>query len=157
VGAYGGRRDVMALVAPAGPMYQAGTLAGNPLAMTAGVTTLRLLREPTVWEKLEAQSARLTAGIAEAAQAAGIPVYQTRVGTMFTTFFTDRPVTDWTTASRADTQRYAAFFQAMLAAGVYLAPSQFEAGFMSTAHGDAEIEATIAAARQAFQRAGRAG
>ncbi|MGH2538786.1 MAG: aminotransferase class III-fold pyridoxal phosphate-dependent enzyme, partial [Candidatus Promineifilaceae bacterium] len=145
--------DMLSLVAPAGPVYQAGTFSGNPLAMTAGIATLRALQEPGVWEQIERAAASLTAGLAEAAAAAGVPIYQTRVGTMFTTFFSDRPVTDWPTAARCDTRRYAAFFRAMLANGVYLAPSQFEAGFLSTAHGPAEIELTLAAARPAFRAA----
>jgi glutamate-1-semialdehyde 2,1-aminomutase len=151
VGAYGGRRDIMALVAPLGPMYQAGTLSGNPLAMTAGIVTLRALQETGVWDRLEQQATRLVQGIGAAAAAADVPVYQTRVGTMFTTFFTDRPVTDWRSAARADTARFAAYFRAMLAQGVYLAPSQFEAGFLSLAHGERQIEATISAAERAFR------
>jgi len=151
VGAYAGRRDIMALVAPSGPMYQAGTLSGNPLAMTAGIETLKVLREPGVFTDLVTRTTRLCAGIKEAARSAGVPIYQTQVGTMFCAFFTEGPVTDWSTARAADTARYGRFFQAMLAAGVYLAPSQFEAGFMSIAHDDAVIDQTIAAARSAFQ------
>jgi glutamate-1-semialdehyde 2,1-aminomutase len=152
VGAYGGRRDVMQMVAPAGPMYQAGTLSGNPLAMTAGIETLRELQKPGVWEAIEHHAAKLVAGLSAAAAEARISTVTQRVGTMFTTFFTDRPVTDWATAKTSDTQKFAAFFRAMLESGVYLAPSQFEAGFMSTAHGEAEIGATIAAAKRAFHR-----
>lgn len=151
VGAYGGRRDIMSLVAPSGPVYQAGTLSGNPLAMAAGIATLKVLQGEGVWQGLETATAALTAGIGEAAAAAGVPVTQNRVGTMFTTFFTDGPVKDWSTASRCDTARYGAFFRAMLENGVYLAPSQFEAGFMSTAHGASEIAATVAAAERAFR------
>ena len=150
VGAYGGRRDVMSLVAPAGPMYQAGTLSGNPLAMTAGVATLKILRDPAVWATLEERTARLAAGIARAAQAAHVAIHQARVGTMFTTFFSTRPVTNWATASQADTRQYASFFQAMLQRGVYLAPSQFESGFLSTAHGETEIRETISAVESAL-------
>ena len=150
VGAYGGRRDVMQMVAPIGPMYQAGTLSGNPLAMTAGIETLRVLQEPGLWQELEARGAQLMDGLAAAAQAAGIPISLNRIGAMFGLFFTGEPVTNWATARRADTGRFAAFFQAMLEQGVYLAPSQFEAGFLSTAHGPAEIEATIVAAERAF-------
>jgi glutamate-1-semialdehyde 2,1-aminomutase len=153
VGAYGGRRDIMSLVAPSGPVYQAGTLSGNPLAMSAGIATLSALRDPAVWASLEARSRQLAAGMTKAAEEAGVPIYQSRVGTMFTTFFTDQAVTDWSSASRCDTRRYAAFFRAMLEGGVYLAPSQFEAGFMSTAHGEAEIEATIAAVGRGFRSA----
>ena len=150
VGAYGGRRDIMEMVAPVGPMYQAGTLSGNPLAMTAGIETLKGLQEPGVWDGLEAHGAQLMAGLASAAAEAGIPVQHNRVGTMFGLFFAEEPVTNWATASKADTDRFARFFQAMLARGVYLAPSQFEAGFLSTQHGAAEIEATVQAAASAF-------
>ncbi|RME41244.1 MAG: aminotransferase class III-fold pyridoxal phosphate-dependent enzyme, partial [Caldilineae bacterium] len=150
VGAYAGRADIMRHVAPAGPMYQAGTLSGNPLAMTAGLETLKVLRQPGVFQTLVARTERLCAGIGAAAEAAGVPVYQTRVGTMFCTYFTGTPVTNWETAAAADTQRFARFFRHMLEAGVYMAPSQFEAGFMSLAHTDALIEETIAAAEKAF-------
>ena len=146
VGAYGGRREIMELVAPAGPVYQAGTLSGNPLAMTAGIETLRAISEPGVWDGLERAGARLEAGLA----ALGAGVQVARAGTMFGMFFTDTPVTSWDTASRADTKSFATFHRAMLDRGVYLAPSQFEAGFLSTAHGDAEIDATIDAAGEAL-------
>jgi glutamate-1-semialdehyde 2,1-aminomutase len=152
VGAYAGRREIMQTVAPAGPMYQAGTLSGNPLAMTAGIETLRAIREPGVFERLVAGTTELCQGIGLAAQAAGIPVYQTQVGTMFCTFFTDQPVTNWDSAAKSDTKIYARFFQAMLRNGVYLAPSQFETGFFSTAHTDEGIiTATLRAAEAAFQ------
>ncbi|HEY58330.1 MAG TPA: glutamate-1-semialdehyde 2,1-aminomutase [Anaerolineae bacterium] len=154
VGAYGGRRDIMEMVAPVGPMYQAGTLSGNPLAMTAGIVTLRVLQRPGVWERLEAAARRLTEGIGAAARAAGVPVQQTRVGTMFAVFFTETPVRDWETVKTSDTARFARFFRAMLERGVYLAPSQFEAGFVSLAHDDAVIEATIEAAREALKLVG---
>lgn len=150
VGAYGGKRTIMEMVAPAGPMYQAGTLSGNPLAMTAGIATLRSLSAPSVWDRIERQGARLMAGLAAAAEEAKTPVQISRVGTMFGMFFADQPVIDWPTAKRADTQRFARFFQAMLARGVYLAPSQFEAGFLSSAHGEREIDQTLAAAGEAF-------
>lgn len=150
VGAYGGQRTIMEMVAPAGPMYQAGTLSGNPLAMTAGIATLRGLSAPGVWERIERQGARLMAGLAAAAEEAKTPVQISRVGTMFGMFFADQPVIGWPTAKRADTQRFARFFQAMLARGVYLAPSQFEAGFLSSAHGEREIDQTLAAAGEAF-------
>jgi len=150
VGAYGGRRDVMQLVAPAGAMYQAGTLSGNPLAMTAGIETLKELQKPGIFEILETRAARLVAGLSAAAQQAGVRIVTNRVGTMFTTFFTDHAITNWATAKTADTQKFGAFFRAMLERGVYLAPSQFEAGFLSTAHNDAGIEATIHAAASAF-------
>lgn len=151
VGAYGGRRDIMQLVAPAGPMYQAGTLSGNPLAMTAGIETLKELQQPAAWHQLELRSARLADGLRAAAEEAGVAATFNRVGTMFTPFFTDQPVTNWASAKLCDTRRYGQFFRAMLERGVYLAPSQFEAGFMSLAHGDAEIDATIGAAYEAFR------
>jgi glutamate-1-semialdehyde 2,1-aminomutase len=142
VGAYGGRRDVMELVAPAGPVYQAGTLSGNPLAMTAGIETLRALAEPGVWEGLERATTRLADGLASL----GSSVQVSSVGSMFGLFFTDRPVRSWDDARMADTDRFAAFHRAMLERGIYVAPSQFEAGFVSTAHGDEEIDATVEAA-----------
>jgi glutamate-1-semialdehyde 2,1-aminomutase len=150
VGAYGGRRDIMALVAPAGPMYQAGTLSGNPLAMTAGIETLKILQQPGVWDGLEQAGAQLLAGLQAAAQKAGIPVTANRLGTMFGLFFQAGPVVNWDTAVQSNTKRFGQYFQAMLKNGIYLAPSQFEAGFISTAHGQTEIEATIAAAEKAM-------
>jgi glutamate-1-semialdehyde 2,1-aminomutase len=145
VGAYGGRKDVMSMVAPAGPVYQAGTLSGNPLAVGAGLAMLRYLKtHPEVYDQLEARAARLCG-----AAPAGITV--NRVGSMFTFFFTDQPVTDYESAKRSDTTRFGRFFRAMLEHGVYLAPSQFEAAFVSAAHSEADIEETIAAARLAFQ------
>ncbi|MBN1262440.1 MAG: glutamate-1-semialdehyde 2,1-aminomutase [Anaerolineae bacterium] len=151
VGAYGGKRKIMETVAPAGPMYQAGTLSGNPLAMTAGIETLKVLREPGVFEAIERKTAQLAGGIGQAAEEAGVPVFQTRAGTMFCTFFTSHPVTDYDSAKTSDTGQFGRFFQAMLAHGVYLAPSQFEAGFMSAVHSDEDIEQTVTAARQAFK------
>jgi glutamate-1-semialdehyde 2,1-aminomutase len=142
VGAYGGRVDVMSRVAPLGPVYQAGTLSGNPLAVAAGLAMLRYLKaHPEVYTDLERRGARLAA-----AAPAGVTV--NRVGSMFTYFFTDGPVTDWDSAKRCDTQRFARFFHWMLERGVYLAPSQFEAAFLSAAHSDMDIDATIAAARE---------
>jgi glutamate-1-semialdehyde 2,1-aminomutase len=152
VGAYGGRRDIMQWVAPAGPMYQAGTLSGNPLAMTAGIETLKELQKPSAWQQLEMRSAQLEAGLRAAADEARVAATFNRVGTMFTTFFTDQPVTNWVSAKACDTRKYGRFFRAMLECGVYLAPSQFEAGFMSLAHGEEEINATIAAARESFRQ-----
>lgn len=152
VGAYGGRRDIMALVAPSGPMYQAGTLSGNPLAMAAGIATLTELEDPRLWTQLDQTGAELLNGLKERAAQAGIPVQANRVGTMFGLFFNENPVINWQTAKPSDTQRFAAFFQAMLEEGVYLAPSQFEAGFLSVAHGPIEIEATLNAAEKAFAR-----
>jgi glutamate-1-semialdehyde 2,1-aminomutase len=152
VGAYGGRRDIMERVAPLGPMYQAGTLSGNPLAMAAGLATLRELQKPGVYDRLERLAAQLTDSLGQAAHQAGVPFYQTRVGPMFTGFFTQGPVTDYASAKRADTAAYARFFHAILGAGIYLAPSQFEAGFMSLAHTEDDVAATVTAARDAFQR-----
>lgn len=152
VGAYGGRREVMQMVAPAGPMYQAGTLSGNPLAMTAGIETLKELQKPGVWEAIESHTAAFITGLSTVAEEARVRVIAQRVGTMFTTFFTDQPVVNWATAKTADPKKFGAFFRAMLEGGVYLAPSQFEAGFMSAAHGETEINSTLAAAAQAFRR-----
>ena len=151
VGAYGGRRDIMDLVAPAGPVYQAGTLSGNPLAMAAGIATLTALKQPGLWQQLEAATATLVAGVGAAARDAGVPVQQTRVGTMFCTFFSDQPVYDWQTVAQSDTDRFARFFRALLAHGVYLPPSQYEACFLSTAHGADEIARTLTAAERAFE------
>jgi len=150
VGTYGGRREIMEMVAPLGPVYQAGTLAGNPLTMTAGIETLKVLAEPGAYERLEERSTRLADGLRAAAKAAGVPVFQTRVGSMFCTFFSGERVVDYASAKRSDTSRYARFFRAMLASGVYLAPSQFEAGFLSLAHGEQDIERTVQAAEEAF-------
>ncbi len=149
--AYGGRRDIMSLISPSGPVYQAGTLSGNPLAMAAGAAQVELLREPGVYDRLERASAALEAGIGAAAAAAGVPIFQTRVGSMFCTFFSERPVVDEASAKRSDTARFATFFRHMLDAGIYLAPSQFEAGFISLAHTDDIIERTVGAARAAFR------
>jgi glutamate-1-semialdehyde 2,1-aminomutase len=153
VGAYGGRREIMELISPLGPVYQAGTLSGNPLAMAAGLATLRLLTEPGVYDHLERLSARLVDGLGEAARAAGVAYTATRVGSMFTGFFSAAPVTDYASARRASSRRYARFFHAMLERGVYFAPSQFEAGFLSLAHSDADIDATLSAAAAAFAEA----
>jgi glutamate-1-semialdehyde 2,1-aminomutase len=150
VGAYGGKREIMRMVAPSGPVYQAGTLAGNPLAMSAGIAALELIREKTVWDELEIRGQQLEAGVASAARRAGVPVCLTRVGTMFTTFFSEIEPRDWTSVKKADTARFGKFFQQMLKNGVYLAPSQFEAGFLSTAHNEAVINQTIQAADKAF-------
>ncbi len=150
VGAYGGRRDIMQMVAPVGPMYQAGTLSGNPLAMTAGITTLRALQKPGVWASLEETGQALLSGLSAAAEDAKVEISHSRVGTMFGFFFTDQPVINWSTAKRADTKAFGRFFQAMLENGVYIAPSQFEAAFLSTVHGEAEIKKTIEAAARAF-------
>ena len=150
VGAYGGSRELMNNVAPAGPVYQAGTLSGNPLSMTAGLVTLRRLRDETVYERLERSSRRLCDGLRDAAQEAGVTTVTNRVGSMWTSFFTSEPVIDWATANKCSRETYGRFFHAMLEAGVYLAPSQFEAAFVSLAHTDDIIEQTVEAARKAF-------
>jgi glutamate-1-semialdehyde 2,1-aminomutase len=151
VGAYGGKKEIMQLVAPAGPMYQAGTLAGNPLAMSAGLAALDLIRGDECWRKLEQAAAKLEAGISAAAEGAGVPIQQTRVGTMFTTFFSEIKPVDWNTVKVADKVRFGKFFQKMLENGVYLAPSQFEAGFISIMHTEDVINATLAAAESALK------
>ncbi len=151
VGAYGGSKDLMRNIAPAGPIYQAGTLSGNPLAMTAGLVTLKRLRDQGVYRRLDASTARLCAGLSEAASAAGIQTVSNRVGSMWTSFFTDQPVTDWDSANRSDRTRYGKFFHAMLAEGVYLAPSQFEAAFVGLAHSNEIVDRTIEAAGKAFK------
>jgi glutamate-1-semialdehyde 2,1-aminomutase len=150
VGAFGGRREIMDLIAPVGPVYQAGTLSGNPLAVTAGLTQLRLLRQDNLYQRLEEATTRVVTGLVEAASDAGVKVTANRVGSMFTIFFTDGEVTDWTSASRSDRQAFARFFHALLNEGVYLPPSQFEAAFVSGAHSNELIERTIEAARRAF-------
>jgi glutamate-1-semialdehyde 2,1-aminomutase len=150
VGAYGGRRDIMEKVAPVGPMYQAGTLSGNPLAMAAGVATLKQLQEPGVYEALEEKSGRLAIGLQGAATVAGLPVTFTRVGSMLGMFFTDQPIACFDDAKKSDLKMFAAYYNAMLERGVYLAPSQFEAAFVSTAHTQEEIDETVRAAAEVF-------
>ena len=150
VGAFGGGREIMQLLSPAGGVYQAGTLSGNPLAMSAGIATLALLREEGVYAGLEEKTARLAAGIERAAADAGASVRCTQVGSMFCVFFTDEEVRGWTTAARCDTAAFARYFRAILERGVYLAPSQFETAFVSMAHTDEDIDRTIEAAREAF-------
>ena len=151
VGAYGGTREIMNNIAPAGPVYQAGTLSGNPLSMTAGLVTLRRLRDESVYERLERSSKKLSEGLAAAAQEAGVTTVTNRVGSMWTSFFTGEPVVDWDSANKSDREKYGKFFHAMLDHGVYLAPSQFEAAFVSLAHTDEVIERTIDAAKQSFK------
>ena len=151
VGAFGGRREIMEHIAPLGPVYQAGTLSGNPVAMAAGLATLRAIEAPGFHARLAAATDALVAGLAAAARAAGVPLVTNHVCGMFGLFFTDRPsVTSYAGATACDVGRFRRFFHAMLAEGVYLAPSAFEAGFLSAAHGPAELEATLAAARRAF-------
>jgi len=151
-GAFGGRADIMNLLAPLGPVYQAGTLSGNPLAMAAGLATLEYLEanKSAVYDRLEASSARLAKGVADAAQSAGIPVTTNRVGAMLTWFFTANPVTDFESASTSDTAFFGRFHRAMLDAGVWLPPSQFEAAFLGTAHTDEDLATTIEHAKAAF-------
>jgi glutamate-1-semialdehyde 2,1-aminomutase len=151
VGAYGGRREILQMIAPSGPVYQAGTLSGNPLAMTAGLVTLKALRADGVWERMQANAQELVEGIVKSAQKAGLAVQSTRVGTMFATFFTGQAVRDWPSVKTSDTQRFGRYFSAMLQAGVYLAPSQFEAGFISSAHDRRIVQTTIEAAEKAMR------
>ena len=155
VGAYGGRAELMELVAPAGPVYQAGTLSGNPLAMTAGLWALERLT-PRLYAALARRGAQLAAGFAEAAREAGVPLHVNAFGSLLTPFFTASPVRDFPSAQNADTKAYAAFFRGMLVRGVYGPPSQFEAWFLSAAHSDRDVAATISAARGAMKEVGRA-
>ena len=150
VGAYGGRRDIMELVAPLGPVYQAGTLSGNPLTMAAGIVTLRLLSNPGLYGVLDDLGSFLAEGIERGAHKAEVDIRINRVGSMLTPFFSDGQVTDYESARRADTERYGRFFRAMLERGVYLPPSQFEAAFVSLAHTQADLEATVSAAGESF-------
>jgi glutamate-1-semialdehyde 2,1-aminomutase len=155
VGAYGGRRELMQQVAPVGPIYQAGTLSGNPVAMAAGLAMLDLVSEPGFHDQLARKTRMLTDGMLAAARAAGVPFAVNQVGGMFGLFFSDGPVESFATATACDQDAFRRFFHAMLERGVYLAPSPFEAGFMSMAHGDDVITATLEAARAGFAAAGR--
>jgi glutamate-1-semialdehyde 2,1-aminomutase len=151
VGAYGGRSELMDMIAPLGPVYQAGTLSGNPLAMAAGIATLRELKtRPGVYQQLEKRSAALVDGVLAAAKKKGVPLTANRVGSMFTWFFQPGQVHDWDTAAKSDTQAFGEFHRAMLEQGIYLPPSQYEAMFMSAAHSEADIQQTIAAAAESF-------
>nr|WP_296749057.1 glutamate-1-semialdehyde 2,1-aminomutase [Thioalkalivibrio sp.] len=152
VGAFGGRRAIMEHLAPVGPVYQAGTLSGNPIAMTAGLKTLEILSRPGFHDALEAKTQRLVAGMLEAARAAGVPMTANQVPGMFGLFFTGETVTDYAQATRCDLAAFKRFFHGMLDAGIYLAPSAFEAGFISSAHSDADIDETIATARDVLNR-----
>ncbi len=154
VGAYGGHREIMKWIAPEGPVYQAGTLSGNPLAVAAGIAALKALKKPGNYTKLEQMTAELVTGLAIAAERAGARVQINCIGSMFTVFFTDSPVTDFDKAKTSDTARYARFFNAMLKRGVYFPPSQFEACFVSLAHTHNDIKATILASREAFKAVG---
>ena len=151
VGAYGGREDLMRMVAPEGPVYQAGTLSGNPLAVAAGLATLHTLEEEKPYARLNHLAGMLVEGLLDGAASAGVPVTINRSGSLFTMFFTDSPVTDYASAAKSNTERYAAFFWASLRAGIMLAPSQFEAAFVSTAHTEEDIQITIDFASKAFQ------
>ena len=151
VGAYGGPSEIMDLIAPLGPVYQAGTLSGNPLAMAAGYTTLRYLRDHReIYARLDKFAGEVVGGVAAAAKDAGVTLCHNRVGSMFTWFFTGGPVTDWDSAAKCDTEAFGRFFRAMLENGIYLPPSQFEAAFMGAAHTEQDVQQTVAAAKQAF-------
>ena len=152
VGAYGGSKEIMDLVAPVGPMYQAGTLSGNPLAMAAGIAMLKQLRERKgeIYPKIDRLSGQLVDGVMKAARDAGVSICANRVGSMFTWFFQKGPVTDWDSASKSNTDAFGRFFRAMLEQGVYLPPSQYEAAFLGAAHTDEDVQRTIATAQQAF-------
>jgi glutamate-1-semialdehyde 2,1-aminomutase len=151
LGAYGGRRDILSKIAPEGPVYQSGTLSGNPVAVAAGLACLKALAAPGTYARLEQLGAMLEQGLKAEAQAAGVPVTLNRVGSMLTVFFCDTPVYDYASAKKADTARFGRFFHAMLREGVYLPPSQFEAAFVSLAIGEAEVAHILAAARKAFR------
>lgn len=152
VGAYGGKREIMEMVAPSGPVYQAGTLSGNPVAMAAGIATLEALSQPGVYEDLEEKSKHLFEGLVDAAQKAMVPIYPTRIGSLLCLFFTNEKVTNYMLAKRSDTSAFKRFFSAMLEEGVYLPPSQFESLFLSTAHSHHDIEHTLKAAKNAFKQ-----
>jgi glutamate-1-semialdehyde 2,1-aminomutase len=152
VGAYGGRKDIMQMVAPSGPMYQAGTLSGNPLAMAAGFETLSIIIEDKeFYPKLEAKSRQLADGVSAVVKQLGVPVTMKRVGSMSTLFFTSTEVRDFQSALTSDRERFGKYFRTMLEQGIYLAPSQFEAGFVSIAHSDEDIERTLNANRKALE------
>ena len=153
VGAFGGRREIMEQVAPTGPIYQAGTLSGNPLAITAGLATLGAMGEPGFYERLEESGERWRRGMSEAASAGDVPFTVNQVGSMVSLFFTEGPVTDFSLAARSDTEAFKDFFWHMLRRGIYLAPSQYEAGFISSAHKEEDLEKTFEAAQEWFERA----
>ena len=151
VGAYGGKAEIMKYIAPEGPVYQAGTLSGNPIAVAAGLATLRVLSRPGVYERLEELSQRLASGLAEAAKEVGVKVSFNRVGSMMTCFFRDGEVTNFAEAASSDIERYGRFWRGMLAREIYFAPSQFEAAFVSLAHTEEEIDYTVEAAKEVFK------
>jgi len=151
VGAYGGRAEIMDMIAPLGPVYQAGTLSGNPLAMAAGLAALHELKNhPEIYQQLERRSAKLVDGVLASAKKKGVPLFAHRVGSMFTWFFQPGPISDWDTAAKSDTQAFGRFHRAMLEQGIYLPPSQFEAMFLSAAHSEDDIQKTVAAAANAL-------
>ncbi len=150
IGAYGGRREIMEMMAPVGPVYQAGTLSGNPLAITAGIETLKVLRQPGVYSQLEAKSSSLKEGIATAATETGVTLHISRIASLLTPFFASKPAVDYESAKQADTTLFGRFFHQLLAEGVYWPPSQFEAAFVSLAHSDEDIQTTIRAIDKAF-------
>lgn len=152
VGAYGGRGEIMEMIAPEGPVYQAGTLSGNPIAMTAGIETLKILRIPDTYKRLEEKAKALEEGLKDSAKRAGVKVRFYRAGTMFCTYFTDVEVVDYKTAKSSDTEKFARFFRGMLQRGIYLAPSQFEAGFISLAHSQRDIDTTVKSAYEIMKR-----
>ena len=151
VGAYGGRKDIMQMMAPVGPVYQAGTLSGNPLAMTAGIETLKALGKPGVYEQLEKSGAMLEDGINQAAEESNVKIKTSRVGSVMTVFFSETAPVDFETATKADTALFGKFFGEMLKQGIYWPPSQFEAIFISTAHSEADIKATIEAVGESLK------
>jgi len=153
VGAYGGRKEIMELVAPSGPVYQAGTLSGNPLAMAAGIATLRMLSAPGFYEDLNRRGERLVGGIREVVSRRGLPVTVNHLGSVFTVFFTPERVRDLATARSSDTRAFSRFFRALLEEGILIPPSQFEAWFLSSAHGEEELEKTLGAVERALERA----
>jgi glutamate-1-semialdehyde 2,1-aminomutase len=152
VGAYGGRREIMEMMAPSGPVYQAGTLSGNPLVMTAGIETLEILSQPGIYDQLDSQAAALERGIVKAAAGSGVSLSVSRVASLITAFFTAGPVVDYASARRADTSRFAEFFRRLLSGGIYWPPSQFEAAFVSLAHTDNDIQTTIDRISRALSR-----
>lgn len=152
VGAFGGKKEIMDKLAPLGPVYQAGTLSGNPISVAAGIAMLKLAANPKVYKELDRKTKLLSAGICDAAKKANMPLYSVAIGSMFCSFFTDKPVYDYASAKLSDTKRYAKYFHLMLDSGIYFAPSQFEAGFVSAAHNEADIEKTIKASYRTFRK-----
>lgn len=154
MGAYGGKADIMSLIAPEGPVYQAGTLSGNPIAVSAGLATLKELKNPSAYARLENLTQALEEGIREILKELSLPYQVVRCSSMLTLFFTDKEVTDFQSALSCDTERFASFWQGMLKRGIYLPPSQFEAWFVSLAHSEKEIEITLKALRETLREVG---